>query len=754
MNLSKRLIELQTKFIEIDMFTKRHDEFVQQDSVKKEIKNLICMQKKIFNIHNELLHIDFSNENELKKHIACYCFKKFNEAKEQHTIEIDSKDLQLAQNEAKSFRELFQTLYQNVDSFAKVVYKYLKDKSPKDVDEITIATIPGLFGSLNNMSSIKTYLTFIAEMVKIEKEDDDFSISAKFARPLFIIPGFLKFLRSIIHSCSKQIDKVESPENAKTFISNFSTYIRKYAAFCPFFVKDLLMLVPEEKMGQFLYSSFLSEMCHNPISFNIVKNFSITGEAANWLDSEFKDISDALAGFIIKVEKPLQSPHDSKIEIKEEIVALTKNDIKYLKEIVSIASKENYFYIDAESFNKITIGNEISDNDYVILFPQFRDTSLSCERSKAESDPDEEDETQKFVSAIVNILISIDQIPEGMPIDESSASIVQFLRAISDRTFKLQRIMLEMQIENLKDKDKPLSETVSLLEKYFESKKETIKQYLKEMSLFSSASNEAINQKKRLNKYLNNKINVLAFKIIENWVTKEKLFEIIDSKKEVFCTNSDAFFEDFKKFLNDFNAKCGDYKINSGDAELILFDIVMSHISLQDFMGYHRDFTAEDERITAILRTNGIAEKFFGTEKKTVEKSKKKYAVFLKSPKVLSQPKETLELIPQLSTPLQKFDCFVKANKEFIIIGGCEISDFGADDKQPTRLILMSYAKKFTPVAFTCLYISHFMGYNKNDAPDQLAIKSSSIDMSDLQSILGYFKDFKLEDPEPQELTK
>ena len=736
MDITKKLIVLQSKFIEFDSFKSSHDKHVQEDKVKKEIKNLIFLQKEIFSLHNETIHLNLQDDS-YKNRVKCYFNKDDKKEKEEKEEKEEKYDLPLTQHQSKSFRELFQTLYHNVDDFAKVVYEYVqKEESSEVVDEITFSTIPGLFGSLNNRSSIKSFLTFISEMIKIDNKhgNSNYELSSKFARPLFIIPSFLKFLTNIINSCSTQIDKVKTLDDAQNLTSSFFSSISETRAFCPFFVKELLTFVPDSKKGEFLFSSFLSEMCSHPMNFNLANNLSITEDAVSKLSSNFLSISDKLVEVIMSVDKPLQSPHDSKIEIKEEVVALTRNDLQYLKGIVKLASTKKYFSIDSDSFNSISYdeGN-FNDNKYVVFFPQFRDTSLlsekfkstrgrkSCSGSGNDNDDGkrdyEEEEEETFESTVANILISIDQIPEGMPIIPASTTITQFLRMLLDRTFKLQRITLEVQITNLMDKyeDKLLSETATLLEEYFKTKKDIIVQYLQDMSLFSHVHNETANEKARLTKYLNKKKDVLIFEIIEKWANDNHLFEIIDENKSEYCQDSDKFFGDFQNFFTDCKKYCKEYCIKGEDIELILFDIIMSRISITEFIIYHEDYLEIDKRINTLLNVPKFYEKFFGIEKSAIDKYKKKYATLIKYEKLLDQPKKMMDLIPQFSTPLEKFDCFCKAIKQLYIIGACEVKDFDGDDKPNARYILFSYLNKFNSIASTYYYIYHFMSISEAD---------------------------------------
>ena len=725
MEILKQLIVLQEKFFEFDSFEKRHDKYVQYDNLKEEIKNLIFIQKKVFSIHNELLHINFSDEV-FKKRIGCYFNKDV------------KRNLPLTVPQTNSFRTLFQTLYDTPGCFAKVVYDYIKDKSADVVDEITFSTIPGLFGSLNDMSSIKSFTAFVSEVIKIDKNDLD--LSSKFARPLFIIPSFLKFLTNVINSCNKKIEEVNNIGSARTLTSDFYSCFEETSELCPFFIRDLLELVPDEKKGEFLHSSFLSEMCRHPINFNIVKNTNITDDAAELLSKNFHEISNKLADLIMSVEKPHLTPHDARIDIKEDIVALTRNDIKYLREIVDLASKKNYFHIDSASFNTISCDSfrSIGEDEYAVFFPQFRDTSLTDE------EPKEGPEGEKsFEAFIVNVLITNEQIPEGIPITEST-TISQLLRMLFDRTYKLQRITLEVQITTLIEKyeDKSLSETVTLLEAYYKTKKKLIKRYLKGMSLFAYISNETNNEKARLEKYLKKKADVLIFRIVENWAGSINLFRIVDDKKAEYCLDSVKFFVEFTSLFAICNKYCEDYHIKTKDIELILFDVIMSRITLQDFITHNTEYAEEDSKINGVVRVDKFKEGLFGTGKNEIAKNKKKWGIFVTNKKLLEQPRKAMELIQMCSTPLQKFNQFIKTIKKLEYVCTCEINECGEDEKLPIRLLLVSLAKKFTTLSSTCHYLNHFM---RSTGPEDANIKLEQLNdicnsqlMAHMQTMLEF----------------
>jgi hypothetical protein len=370
-----------------------------------------------------------------------------------------------------------------------------------------------------------------------------------------------------------------------------------------------------------------------------------------------------------------------------------------------------------------------------VLFPVFRETILDGKAKDGEP-------LETFESFVEKIIISIDTIPLGLSFVEESITLVQYLNLLVNRTFNLKRIALELQISEFKKRyeDKLLSETVALLEAYFGAKKETIIKYLEDMSLFSHAYSDVNNEKARIEKYLNKTKHILVYRCVEKWAEMNEIRIQVENNKERFCKDSSAFHDYFIQNFSTCMQFCSEYGLSNDEVELTLFDVVLSHITLQEFVEHNREYLDIDRHICRVLEHPRFRESLFGKEKNERAKSERKWGFIPKNPKLLEEAKKAMELIPLLPTPLQKYDGFVRTLKKLVHVCKCEIQEFGADETMPLRLCLLSFATKFTTFASTFHYIHNFMSIalNENDKLAQLSEKLSEENMTHFNVMKSY----------------
>ena len=700
-----QLCELQTKLKEEHIFRnlqKKKINDVNQE-LESQISQIICDSKKLLNLHNYSLSVQYKTAHKHKEFVSGL----FQETKPDYRS--------LTNPQIKCFIEIFTNIFGNLNKFAHLISDY-SILNKHLLDDITFSLIPGLFGCLWNESSVSKYVSFIVEMIKIHAKQ-----AAVFARPLFIIPYFTKFLKSILDKCNYQANSIQHNYDAEQFVSVFLCIFTQLKNSCPpYFPYILSKIKSRNDQREFLMKSFIEEMCQHPNHYRITTNKIISPEFTQMLLNSFSEQIDTIIDLLdinIYTKSGFNSMTSSTgnllfSDFIDSDIAFTPKDLYMLKDIINYGKLKNYFHINTSRIDDI-----IFEDKYKVLFPQYKLSVIQKQNQQnnqtnpsIQSNITDESNLILINNALQSLeeaLIMLELLPKNAKqYYQEDTLIFDLLDAQKSKTCRTQRLGIEMKVDSIKEYYSDYFQNMTVLEatkkltERFDSRKEERLNLLKDISITQHKFNMLNVLYQNIHNNLNTKIDLLAFSYVSEWVLNKRLiFYLNEQTIQEFCTNSSSF----QTFFFEWNKNCGNWcsevGINYDLRDIILHDIIMSKIPLSLFVSYQTKFSNESE----------LLHKFYEKRDSFINFCKKEAVqTLLDHPELFDKAKKQLEHVETITTPYQKCLAITDALNTFLNICFCEAACDSEDDNTPLRLFFFSLCKKMQHLFSTASYITHF----------------------------------------------
>jgi hypothetical protein len=139
----------------------------------------------------------------------------------------------------------------------------LIEMAPPFAHQLTLQTLPGLFGYLWNKESVDRYLLLLKELFGLSRE-----IASTCVTVLFLLLPFQSFLDQVMDRLINRVPLVKTPAQASEFASDFVESWYVHIGLCPSVIRKALLL--SEDPSQLLTDAFLLPALNCPRVFRLV----------------------------------------------------------------------------------------------------------------------------------------------------------------------------------------------------------------------------------------------------------------------------------------------------------------------------------------------------------------------------------------------------------------------------------------------------------------------------------------------------